>query len=326
VKPLLLLALVAACQDGTRPAGDPELPPSDKEAVVFPPGARADEVEKAVEEGLRTPGHGARGVYFIVLRDGERHGTGFRPEGFHAVIGAGRTMPEGALVVRRVWAMSGQVDGNNEQPETYGISVAVEPGAATPYSDPIRAAAAAFAEALSRRVPLHPDCVLAMEEIPYTNGHASDAAERELAKAARERVPVPPPQATVVIRSGTGEIPLEVERRNTAEGIQVGMMFRTRFDGDARGMLFEYPNRDYRRYWMKNCRIPIDVAYIGGGKIEEIHTMEPAFGLDTRNPRYYESDATADLVLEVPGGWFRAHGVNPGDRIEVRPLPAKAGD
>jgi hypothetical protein len=298
------------------------LPPSDEELRTFPAGATAEDLLEAVDEGLATPGHGPGQAFFVVFRDGARHGAGFRPGAFHAVIGAGVTLPEGALVVRRAWLTSGQIDGVNEELERCGISVAVEPGGVQPYGPAVRAAAAAFTDALARRVPIHPDCVVAMGEVPFAREHASDAAERELAKAARERVPVPPVDGTLVIRSGGREIRVDFERRSTADAIHVGMMMRSRFDGEDRGMLFEYAYPNYREFWMRNCRIPIDVAYINGGKIEEIHSMEPAFG--ERKPRRYESKVTAKYALEVPGGWFTKRGVLVGDTVEIPPPPAKS--
>jgi uncharacterized membrane protein (UPF0127 family) len=241
------------------------------------------------------------------------------------VIGGGVTLPEGALVVRRVWLASGQIDGNNEQPERLGVSIVVEPGSTKPYSDKVREAAATFVEALARRAPLHPDCVLAMEEVANTNQHDTDRAERELAKAARERVSVPVPDRKVRIRTAKGEIAADVELRSelvdeTRDGIEVGMMFRTRFDGENRGMLFEYAAPDYRKFWMRNCRIPIDVAYINGDTVEEIHAMEPAFGAKGR-PSFYVGQSVANLALEMPAGWFEKHGVKPGDKVKVELLP-----
>jgi uncharacterized membrane protein (UPF0127 family) len=322
---LVLLLGAAACQDTIG------LPPAGEEFVTFRPGATADEVVKAVDgerdgEGLRTPGH--KVCYFVVLRDGDRHGPAYRQAAFHATIGAGVALPEGALVVRRVWTASGQVDGTNEQPERLGVSLAVEPGSAKPYSDAIRAAAATFVEALATRMPLHPDCVLAMGEIAYTNDHPADRAERDLAKAAREHVHVPTPDGHVVMKSEGREIRVAVEHRCTSEGIEVGMMFRTRFDGENRGMLFEYPNPDYRHFWMRNCRIPIDVAYIHGDRIEEIRTMEPGFGAPRGEARYYDSSAVANLALEMPAGWFKENGVKAGDMVTVeipKRLAPKAG-
>jgi len=318
----LALVVVAACQSACQDTSGSSPPADTKgdESVTFPPGATVDQVLTAVdgrpgkEEGLATRGHGV--VYFVILRDGERHGTAYRQAAFHVVIGAGVTLPEGALVIRRVWTASGQIDGMNEQPERWGVSVAVEPGARRPYSAAVCEAAATFVEALSRRAPLHPDCVLAMGEVAYTNHHAADPAERELAKAARARVPVPAPDGRVVIKSQGKEIPVDVERR-TKDGIEVGMMFRKGFSGENRGMLFEYPHPDYRNFWMKNCPVPIDVAFVNRGRIEQIWTMAPGFGVDQNTLRRYASQAAADLALEMPAGWFRDAGVKPGDQVAV---------
>jgi len=253
----------------------------------------------------------------VVLRDGGRHGAAYRQELFHAVVGAGLTLPEGALAVRRVWATSGRIDGVNEQLERYGISVAVEPGAVRPYSAEIRAAATAFVEALVARAPVHPDCVVGMGEVPFTNAYAAAGDEKALAAAVRSRVPLPPATGRVVLGAGPDEIAVDVERRSTSEGIDVGMMMRKRFDGENRGMLFEYPAAAYRHFWMKNCPIPIDVAYINGGRIEEIHEMEPGFGIEPRLLPYYDSGATAKYALEMPGGWFAARGVEAGDPVRI---------
>lgn len=312
----LLGACQSACQDSTG-AGV-----SEEEFATLPPGATVEQVLTAVDgrpdkkEGIGTEGRGT--PYFVILRDGERHGTAYRMGAYHVVIGSGVTIPEGTLVIRRAWATSGQIDGANEQPELYGISVAVEPGAQKPYSKAIVDAAGTFVEALSRRAPLHPDCVLAMGEVAFARQHAADAAERELAEAARARVPVPPPDGRIVIQKKDGTtIPVAVERRRTTEGIAVGMMFRKRFDGENRGMLFEYPNPDWRHFWMKNCPIPIDVAYINRGRIEEIRHMTPGYGIDQRELRHYESHAVANFALEMPKGWFDEHGVKPGDTLTV---------
>jgi len=323
----LALALIAAaacqgaCQDASTSAS-PLPATTGEESVAFAPGATVDDVLAAVDgrpgkkEGLATPGHGA--VYFVILRDGERHGAAYRQAAFHVVIGAGVTLPEGALVIRRVWTASGQIDGMNEQPERFGVSVAVEPGAKKPYSAAVCEAAGTFVEALSRRVPLHPDCVLAMGEVAYANDYAADAAERELAKAARARVPAVPADGHLVVKSQGKEIPVDVERRNTTEGIEVGMMFRKGFDGENRGMLFEYPHADYHNFWMKNCPIPIDVAYINRGRIEQIWTMAPGFGLDQNSLRRYDSNSTLNQALEMPAGWFKDAGVKPGDEVTLK--------
>jgi uncharacterized membrane protein (UPF0127 family) len=158
-----------------------------------------------------------------------------------------------------------------------------------------------------------------MGEVPYTREHGSDRAERELAEAVRRQIPVPSADGAVLIRTAEREIRVDVERRRTESAIAVGMMLRRRFDGEQRGMLFEYPHAQTHAFWMKNCPIPIDLAYIGRGRIEQICTMDPGFGLPQQDLRRYESAATADLVLEMPANWFAANGVRVGDTVAFLP-------
>jgi len=332
---VVLLGLAAAC--GRRPGNEPvavaapSLPEPDKTWNVFPPGARAADLAPAIEEGLRN-GKGAEGeaeretpdqatsaefVRFVILRAAERHGARYRKEFFHVVVGAGIELPEGALLIQRDWHRPGMITGNNEQPQAYGLAVVVEPGAPRPFHPAVVAAVQAFVAALARKVPLHPDCVVAMEELAYTTHDPADAAERELANKARKAVPPLKPDGTLEIVSSKGSIQVAYELRHTTPGIAVGMMLRHGFDGENRGMLFRYAWRATRRFWMKNCRIPIALAYIARGRIEQIVAMQPQWGAPAGELRYYQSSTPVRWVLEMPAGWFADHGVKIGDPVRI---------
>jgi uncharacterized membrane protein (UPF0127 family) len=310
---LLLVALAAAC-------GPPDVPgptlPDDDEISTFRPGATAEALLPAIDRGLQTPGKGPEHARFVILRAGDRHGASFRQASFHVTVGAGLRFPDGALLVRKHWGTAGMIDGRNEQPERYGIAVAVEPGAPQPFSAAVTAAVTTFCTALVRRVPIHPDCVLAMGEVPYTHPHPAALAEKALAAAARRDLPVPPADGALTLRTADRAIEVTFERRTTTVGIEVGMMLRRRFDGQDRGMLFEYPHRADRYFWTKNCRIPIDLAYIKGGHIEQIETMTPGAGRDQRDLPRYDSRTPVKYALEMPGGWFEKNGVEVGDKVE----------
>jgi uncharacterized membrane protein (UPF0127 family) len=94
------------------------------------------------------------------------------------------------------------------------------------------------------------------------------------------------------------------------------MMLRRRFDGENRGMLFEYAHEAERWYWMMNCRIPIDLAYLKEGRVEQLETMAAGAGQPPDEMRRYPSRTPVKYALEMPAGWFRAHGVALGDRVE----------
>ncbi|MGH7163804.1 MAG: DUF192 domain-containing protein, partial [Planctomycetota bacterium] len=166
---------------------------------------------------------------------------------------------------------------------------------------------------------LHPDCVVAMGEVPRARSHSADPDERLLAAAVREAVPVPAPDRTLAVVAGGRRIDVAVETRDTVNAIWTGMMMRQRFDGEDRGMLFVYRHREYRSFFMLNCFVPIDLAYIRDGRIDQIVPMEPQVGALPDALRYYESRAAVRHVLEMPAGWFQRHGVEAGASVEGLP-------
>jgi len=318
----LLIALVAAlpcaCNgDGLAPAGAPAaLPGNDDDIVSIAAGDPSGQLAAAIDEALGTPGKSRDNWRFVVIRAMDRHDAALPNSGMHVVVGAGVELPLGALRIRRGWFTSGQVDGTNEQLERWAIAVAVERGAAEPFAPEVVAAVKEFVVAIAPRIDLHPDCVLSMGEVPFTRAYRADAAERALAAAVRSAVPVPPAPGELTVVTAAQRIPVRYELRDTNIGRQTGMMMRKSFDGKDRGMLFVYPHRAQRRFYMRNCFIPIDLAYIKYGRIEDIVTMPPQPGIPTQDLPAYESSTAVRYALEMPGGWFADHGVSIGDRIE----------
>ncbi len=290
------------------------LPPSDDDWFSFAPDMTADDLDAVIGKALETPGKGPDYTHFVVIRDGERHGSGFEQRAFHLVLGAGVKLPAGSMRVQREWRASGMVDGNNEQLQTNGLAIVVEAGAPRPYPQATHDAVHTFCRALARRVPIHPDCIVAMQEAPYTDAHEADADERALAASARREVPFPPIDGRLTIQAAGGPIEVGFQRR-TGNGIQVGMMLRRSFDRKNQGMLFEYPHHGARSFWMKNCRIAIDLAYVKKGKIRQLITMQPQWGQPHSVLRYHPSNSAVRFALEMPAGWFAKNGVNVGDRV-----------
>lgn len=111
----------------------------------------------------------------------------------------------------------------------------------------------------------------------------------------------------VVLRTRAGEQHVLVEIARTEEEKQRGLMFRQKLD-PGRGMIFLWPAPDHLKFWMKNTFIPLDMIFIGADK-RVVYVEENAEPLTTssRGP-----DEKSQFVLEVPGGWARAHGVERG--------------
>ena len=99
------------------------------------------------------------------------------------------------------------------------------------------------------------------------------------------------------------------EIAESAEDRARGLMYRDSLPADH-GMLFVYPRAQILGFWMRNTKIPLDIAFIDPrGLIVDIQHMEP------------ESDSThtsarpAMYALEMASGWFDANGVKAGDRV-----------
>jgi uncharacterized membrane protein (UPF0127 family) len=330
---LPILLLLAACNRAEQRdvrAAEAVLPPTDDEMISIPADASPETVLATVDAGLQLEqrrqaaltgasvlGKGPSDYYFVVVRAGDRHGTGYRDHMFHVLIGAGVRLPAGSMRIRRNWSVPGHVDGNNEQPQTWGISLGVEAGASLPFAPEVERAARLFCLALAERIDLHPDCVIAMGDVPYVRPYAGEESERRLAASARADLPLPAIDGELTISSGERRIPVSYELRDNTAGIRVGMMLRRSFDGDDRGMLFRYKHRAVRRFWNKNVFIPIDLAYIRKGVIEQIVTMRPEAGVPQSEIPFYESVTPVRHALEMRGGWFEAQGIKVGDRVDL---------
>jgi uncharacterized protein len=143
-----------------------------------------------------------------------------------------------------------------------------------------------------------------------TDPVASSAPTNSAAPASSAPVPWEPTEAqpklpTVKLYVGAEEMPAELCA--TPRQIETGMMFRKSM-GTNDGMLFTlmYPQR--AGFWMKNCFVPLSVAYIGpDGTIEEIHPLQVQ---DTNT--VYSTATNIRFALETPQGWFDAHHITTG--------------
>lgn len=107
--------------------------------------------------------------------------------------------------------------------------------------------------------------------------------------------------------------PVRVEVAADGELRDRGLMHRKSLGKDD-GMLFVYPDERARYFWMKNTRIPLDIAFVDTeGKIVRIASMRP-FGTELTRSLY-----PARYALEMNEGWFEAHAVKPGDHIRSLP-------
>jgi hypothetical protein len=102
---------------------------------------------------------------------------------------------------------------------------------------------------------------------------------------------------------------LTVEVADEEHERQRGLMYRRSLE-PGHGMLFVYPDTWRRAFWMKNTPLPLDIAFIDEhGTLTEILPLEPL------SESVVQSRYPARYALEVPRGWFAAHGIGPGARM-----------
>ena len=124
---------------------------------------------------------------------------------------------------------------------------------------------------------------------------------------ARESCPLDNPTTTLSINGHE----LTVELATTAASLRCGLAFRDDLAADH-GMLFVLDQDRSVRFWMKDTRIPLSIAYLDNeGIIINLADMDP------RDPeRLYPSGVPVRYALETNRGWFAAQAIRPGDRAE----------
>lgn len=109
---------------------------------------------------------------------------------------------------------------------------------------------------------------------------------------------------------------LTVELADAPDERVRGLMYRDTLGADA-GMLFVYDDLAERRFWMKDTRIPLSIAYLDAdARIVKIADLQPLdeTGVPSGRPARY--------ALEVNQGWFAKNGVTEGAIVEGVKPPA----
>ncbi len=126
---------------------------------------------------------------------------------------------------------------------------------------------------------------------------------------------VPPPR--VVVETSTGQrLAVDVELARTDPERRKGLMDRPSLP-EGTGMLFLFDQSAVQSFWMKNTLIPLDMLFIGedGRIVGIVESAEP------RTLTERTVGKSSRYVLEVNGGWSRAHGVRAGDRVRFENVP-----
>jgi len=102
---------------------------------------------------------------------------------------------------------------------------------------------------------------------------------------------------------------LNVEIVSSEKDRMRGLMYRNSLREDS-GMFFVFEYPQVLSFWMKNTKIPLDIAFVDSKRIiMEIQQLEPY------SESTVKSTFRALYALEVNRGWFDRSNVNIGDSI-----------
>jgi uncharacterized membrane protein (UPF0127 family) len=113
---------------------------------------------------------------------------------------------------------------------------------------------------------------------------------------------------------------IAVEVADTPRKQEKGLGERDRLAWD-RGMYFEYAKPAFYAFWMKGMRFSIDLIWLRGGRIVDLHAsvpFEPGGNGPTVRPT-----VLVDAVLEVPAGTATASGWQVGDPVVFERVSAR---
>jgi len=104
---------------------------------------------------------------------------------------------------------------------------------------------------------------------------------------------------------------LNIEIADDDYQTETGLMYRNSME-DNQGMLFIFPDSQYRYFYMRNTEIPLDIIYIDDSKTI-INIQKDAKPHDETS---LPSEGPAKYVLEIKGGLSTQWNLEKGDKIE----------
>ena len=135
-----------------------------------------------------------------------------------------------------------------------------------------------------------------------------------LAACAGDTIEAPDRPPSTVTFEGTDAV-LHVEIADEAEEQQRGLMGVERLPADQ-GMAFVWAEPVQSTFWMKDTLIPLSIAFVGeSSRVIDVLDMAPC---DGDSCPLYGIDEPYVLAIEANLGWFDDHGVDEGDRAELR--------
>ncbi len=112
-----------------------------------------------------------------------------------------------------------------------------------------------------------------------------------------------------------GDATVRMQLAVRSEEMQRGLMDRRDLGRDD-GMIFVYDKVQQMTFWMRNTPTPLDIGFFtSDGTLVEVLAMHP---FDENTVASHSKELR--FALETNQGWYRANGIKPGAKLDVRAL------
>ncbi len=114
-----------------------------------------------------------------------------------------------------------------------------------------------------------------------------------------------------------GDQTVQMELAVGMDEMQHGLMGRRDLKTEQ-GMIFVYDKPQQQSFWMRDTPTPLDVGFFDeAGVLAEVYPMYPFDETPVRS-----RSLALKFALEMNQGWFAAHGVKPGAKLDMKALAA----
>ena len=123
--------------------------------------------------------------------------------------------------------------------------------------------------------------------------------------------------APTTVQFPDSDTSLNVEVAETPDERERGLMYREKLNIEN-GMLFVFPEEDYRGFWIKNTLIPLDIIFVDKERrIINIEEAYPEPNTSDENLKTYRSERPAKYVIETNSSFTERRNVEEGDRVVI---------
>lgn len=109
---------------------------------------------------------------------------------------------------------------------------------------------------------------------------------------------------------------IELEVAATKKEQDTGLMYRTSLPNN-RGMLFKFKSPQKVSFWMKNCKIPLDMIFMRDGIVKGIEFSAPPCITDPCPTYKPNPNIEIDQVIEMKGGQAKKLNIKVGSHIKI---------